>query len=103
MRLDRPQSNHFSGLGRTAEGIAKESSTQALPPLALVDGEPRNQDETDWMVCETLGDSFGCFVFVGRTGNQCVVPDHALVDVSGLCFGCLRALIGPGVTFEPVV
>jgi hypothetical protein len=77
------------------QGISKQGFAESLTFFAIVNSKARQQDQSNWMVRNSLGNSFRRFVLEDGTGCQCVIADDSILPMRDIGSCSLCSLIRP--------
>jgi hypothetical protein len=71
-RVDHYGSDTYNvrGLFDAFEGIEQEGLSEAFPLFADIDCQASEEDDSDWMIRQSPGDSLRAFMLVNRPGTR---------------------------------
>jgi hypothetical protein len=75
-------------------GIEQEGLSEAFPLFADIDCQASEEDDSDWMIRQSLGDSLRAFMLVNR-------PDNTVLPASYVGLRRICLLVLPGELLHP--
>src|SRR5579872_7195042 len=81
--------------------IEQERFSQSLPVISIVNGKAGQQHDSDGMIRESFGNSFGALVLLDRTRRESVIANDPIVRERHVNFRRASLLVVPSKLLEP--